>query len=313
MKKIILTASIAAALTLSCALPDESEDDSSSSSGNKSSSSDDGGDDNGGSTSGTTKTYVLSELGEDSFTFSVPYENVYCEEEGILETENDSYDRTIYYSIDDKILTWEPESNEYGSDTLLFKGTSSEPTGTWTRAKSSCLHTDEDGTWAYCKEDYDITKVVFTSTTVAITNNYCSTDQFINGEVDGEGWKVKIVDCNTREYSKGSNKITWKKTNTSEEVKYNNSTCKYSEPSKAKKQTACREAWALYIAYGEDSYMNWVDYYYNLLEGDGFYECLENILPEDWWPEGDYEGEDSDYYGKIAAKPAAKAKIKAKK
>jgi len=335
--KFILMASIAAILTLSCSfLDDDSKDNSSNSSGNKSSSSKDrpnGGDSsdsNNGSNSsgGTTETYTL-EKHEDLIYFrykgGVSYES--CEAGGDLVEY--PYERLVFYSIDNNILNWtwtfSYDDDLIVGDTLNFKGTSNNLTGTWTRTKNknaSCELNDEfDFPFIDCKEGYDITKAVFTNDKVTITRDECRTDDAVNGAVDYRGWKTKVVNCNTIEYSKGSNKVTKKFTKNGEEMSYNGSEpCK--QPDKPTKQAACAAAYAKYVAEGGDV-DEWDSYYYYQNIGDPYYSCLENTLPDDWWgyDEGgycDYNPDDLDCWGegslrKIAAKPAAKAlKAKAK-
>jgi len=316
MKKIILTAAIAAALTLSCA---PAEDEKEETNGNGGS----GGNNSGGNSSGgTTETYTLTYSDDDEyFTYLMPLEWDYCEEGGVLKTEKDSYERDQYYSIDNKVMTWGDEFDiQYGGDTLLFKGSSNEIKGTWTRKKgskaTSCRY-DEDNYYdpgMYCKYGYDITKAVFTDSKVTITREECPTDYEVDVEDYENGWKSKVVNCNTIEISKGSDKITIKRTKTSEEVSYKGKSCKWSEPTKAQKQSACKKAWNEYQ--DEDEYysiLRELNYAYN--------ECLNNTLPEEFTGGDDYdfcdiypelcEGEGS-LQGKIAAKAAAKAKIEAK-
>jgi len=321
--KFILAASIAATLTLSCTDGGGDDGGGSSSSG--------GGDEPGGSSSGgnepsgTTETYSLLDVDSDYFTYREVTKEEYCAYGGVLETENYPNENTVNYSIDNKILTWQ---NYWYDDTLQFKGTSNELIGPWTRTKdknASCGLVDDyyeycaDGYWdddyedyicieydtesySYysCKEGYDITKAVFTDATVAITRNYCPTDYEIDGDDYGNGWRSRVVDCNTMEIYKGSDKITLKETRTSEETSYRGKSCKRSEPSEAQKKAACRKAWNEY----ED-----VDSYWEILREQDYvyYECLDGLnLPPELLGEGD------DYYGKVAAKPAAKAKAKAK-
>ncbi|GBU26220.1 hypothetical protein R83H12_02914 [Fibrobacteria bacterium R8-3-H12] len=315
MNKIILMAAIAAALTLSCNLPKDEEDDGetnggvdgSSGSNNKGSSSSKGG--------GTTETHDLVDLDDDYFSYLVKGTNDQCEEGGVLESIEWSYENTVYYSIDNNILTL--KDNYSDEDTLLFKGTSNDLIGTWTRTKdkaasckektqrwcreydyetNQCLDYEEE-TYYSCKENYDITKAVIAETTVQVTRDECRTDEIVNGSsFEGTDWKEKAIDCNTVEIYKGSEKITWRETRTSEEISYKGKSCKYS-PSKSQKEAACREAWNKY--HQTEEY--WEDYYWDILYED-YSDCLKRILPAEFF----------DDYGKVAAKPAANAKAKAK-
>ncbi len=328
--KIILVASIAAALTLSCSiLNDESKDDSSSSnnSGKKSSSSKDGpsggdsSDSNNGNNSGSggaTETYTLTEQDEERFSYFVPYEYSRCEESG-LETTKDSIEMSLEYSIDNNIMTWGDESNMWGEliDTLIFKGSSNELKGTWTRTrnKATSCYLEEYGyePGMVCKRNYDITKVVFTDSKITFTRDECLTDTRI--ELDyGNGWKDKVVNCNTIEITKGSDKITKKITKTGEETSYKGQSCKFSEPTKAQKQTACKKAVNEYPGEDEYGYPNYGYAYYDLLDKlyESYYDCLADILPEDFLENDycDYNPDDSDCWGEEGS---LKAKAKTSK
>jgi len=271
--KLILAASIAAtALTLSC-------------------SGDDGGDSGSGS---VTETYTLENKTDEQFTYTgVEEDDEYCRN-GVLEERE--YSRTVYYSIDNKVLTW-GSAWSYDGDTIQFKGTTDELIGTWTRTKdkaTSCkLRTDHDGdSWISCKEDYDITKAVFTATSVEITRDECGTDWVKNGE-SYKGWITKVIDCDAVEYSKGSEKITYRETRTTEVANYKGKSCSYSRPTKAQKQDACKKA------QNESDYWDILDRL-----GENYYKCLKNLLPPEFMDDDDY-----DDYGKAAAKPQVKARI----
>jgi len=326
MNRIIITAAIAATLVFSSCSTDDGEPvekkssssrggssssggnssigggnssigdgDSSSSGGENPSSSSRGGSNSSG---GTTETYVLlnNDIDGEYFTYLIPDYYESCEA-GTYKTEPGEVDQ--YYSIDDKTMTW-----SLWSDTLLFKGTSDDLIGTWTRKKSVC-ELDEDYDYdMYCKEGYDITKAVLTETTVAITRDVCPTDYEIDGSSFVEGWQLKVKDCNTLEISKGSDKITVIQSNDGgEKTTYNGNSCSL-ELTKAKKQAACVKAWNEWM---DDDY-EWV------LEND-YAVCLKGILPKEFF-EGDDEictEEDGEFceegsLGKISAKLAAKAK-----
>jgi len=336
--KTILAASIAAALTMSCSSVEDilngdssssngvagvssSETNPSSSSGGGNSSSGGGSSSSvGGSVGGTTETYTLLGSNESFFTYEKINDYDSCEEGGILKPGKDTL--RIYYSIENNILTWESlwsYDNDI-NDTLKFNGTSNNLIGIWTRTKdknASCeKRNEEEYSYMYCKEDYDITKAVITAATVAITRDECLTDTEVNGKVDNEGWRTNVVDCNTVEYTKDSRKITRKlNKKIGDEMSYNGKPCKVSKPNENTRQSYCDIAWTLYkldMAEGNDGYgLN--GYYYNQLDnGDGYYDCLKETLPADWWPvdDGYDDYDDWEGAGKIAAKSVAKAKFK---
>jgi len=304
--KIILTATLAAVLTLSCS----SGDDEGSS----------------GGSGPITESFTLKDVTADQFTYVEVEVYDRCEEGGVLKIEVETYEETVKYSIKNNIMTW---SNRWAEDTLNFKGTSNELIGTWTRTKdknASCgprteryctggghwdYETDEwvceryeEDTWNECKSGYDITKAVITATTIAITRDECRTDEMT--ERTYNGWTRRVVNCDTYEMVKGSDKVTVRETRANIEISYKGKSCRMSEPSKAQKEAACREAWNKYHL--TDNY--WDDYYWDILEGD-FEACLKRILPPELMGGGD-DYDDYNSYGKVAAKPLAKAKAKAK-
>jgi len=334
--KFILTASIAALLTLSCGVLEEINDDkSSNSNGTEESSSSKG---TGGGSS-ATKTYDLVDKTSDSFIYKEKYD--ICAE-GSLDTS--SYENYFNYSIKNNVLTVYTYSEE---DTLNFKGTSNKLEGTWTRTKSSCKKVvydrwcsaydwsacndleqmcneydefddcidygsyycndeefyDDDSnclkytedSYNYCKDGYDITNAVVTEKDITITRNVCQNDVYVNGQEIRNGWKIKVVDCNTYEISKGSDKITVKQNGEAETYTYKGESCKYDAPSKAQKAAACAKAWDMY----EDEDYMWI------LRQD-FEACKEDLLPED------YLYCDYCWADKILAKQAAKDNTKDK-
>jgi len=303
--KIILAASLAVTLTLSCSNGTEESSGSGSSGG------------------AYAQVYTLKEVTPDQFTYVDESEYAYCGENGAWKTDKDSYEKTINYSITNNIMTWK---EEYGEDTLNFKGTSNELIGTWTRKKdrnASCeLRTkkycrgdehydpesddyvcennnyEEESDYS-CKDNWRLTEVVFTATTVKITGNYCVTDRMIE-QTAPNGWKQKPINCDTYEMSKGSDKVTVKenrKTSTYE-VSYKGKSCKRSEPSDSKKAAACKKA---YDEHPDDQ--DWREYYYQSLEKE-FDDCMKRILPAELLKE-----DEEDASGKIAAKSVAKAEF----
>jgi len=324
--KILMMVSIIAALTLSCqpVKDDEPDDDvvgGSSSGGNS------GGGSSSGSNSGTTYNLVDSGVdgdGDAYFAYSVPGGWELCEE-GVYSPED--YEHTIYYSIDNKKMTWglDPDYS------IQFSGTSNELIGTWTRTKSKCELVDDyyyGESMMYCRPNYDVTKAVFTDATVAITRQICPTDDNVDGSSPADGWTLKVKDCNTLEVSNGSDKIAVTQSNDGgEKTTYKGKSCELSV-TKAKKQAACKTAWE-----------EWEDGDYMWILNRDYNECLEGILPEEFFYYGgddcwyieeeyycgdeclDYDEEDGwwnwceayyEYYGKISAKPALKAAKAAK-
>jgi len=322
--KFFLSASIAAALTISC--------------------SDEGGDDPG-SPSIESETYELVSKTSDQFTYAEVDSRERCTDGGKLEQRTETYNNTVNYSISNNIMTWE---NRWREDTLNFKGTSNNLIGTWTRTKNKdascrketetwcrresddCLETYEyclewddyyeecldsysycseyrceeyiEETYLSCKEGWDITKAVFTENTVGITREECETDEMTDGDIwrQGDGsWKMRPINCNSYEIYKGTDKVTVREggNNNVEVSASNGKSCKMSEPSKAQKEAACKEAWDKY--HQTEEY--WNDYYGDFL-WKGFYDCLKNDMPKGFWTDDEEEG---------AAKPLAKAKAKA--
>ncbi|MDR2594044.1 MAG: hypothetical protein LBC87_04660 [Fibromonadaceae bacterium] len=284
MKKIILTAAIAAALTLSCA-PAEDEGEIDDGGNNKGGNNSSGG---GGNGSGTTYKLIESNIdgdGDAYFIYEIPDGDEFCEE-GVYSTQTSPY--LQFYSIDNKKMTW-GLSSDYS---IQFNGTSNELIGTWTRTKSkSDCELVEDGDYAfkYCRPNYDVTKAVITETTtdttIAITRQECPTDYLIDGSSPVEGWKLKVKDCNTVEYTKGSDKITVTRSNDGgEKTTYKGKSCEL-VVSKAKKTAACKKAWE---EEGDEAYM-WILY-------RDYEKCLKDNLPEEFFDDDGGYGycEDSD-------------------
>jgi len=334
--KFLLAASIAALLTLSCSNEEGNEDPSSSSGAEISSSSNNSNpsdpNPNGNSSTGIsssssnagsssssssgssssinqsnnsdgsysyTKDYALVSKTNNEFTYTIVYKDEYCKDGGILEIRDDPWDNTINYSIADKIMTWQEDGD---TDTLNFKGTSNELIGTWTRTRdkaASCLYDSyyED---YYCKSHYDITKAIFTESTVSITRSICFTDKLDGDEIQS-GWRWRTIDCNTAEIYKGSDKISFKITIINEDdysytYSYKGESCEYN-PSKLKKEAACKETWDTYHVIDE---YNWRNNYYDILEKE-FNDCMNSKMPPELT---------DDSHEDAAAKPLAKAKFK---
>jgi len=254
---------------------------------------------NGGSNPGTPDTYTLVSYNSNSFTYNG--ERYRCTDinGGTLTGDNETMGYSLYYSNGNYILVL----GEKG-DTIHFKGTSSNLMGTWTRTKdknascklytwTSCIDYDRDKCECReykeyssfdCKYHYDYTKLVFTQNTVAITRDYCRTDTMINEEVRDNGWKYKIINCDTYEMSKGAEKVTIiSKEGTNWETwegTYNGKTCKFSTPSVSQRAKACSDAWK-----AGNSGSKLEDAYYDILVKD-MYKCLvDNNFPRESYRE----------------------------
>jgi hypothetical protein len=262
----------------------------SSSSGGKGNSSSS----NGSGNPETPSTYTLVSYNSNSFTYIYTDGEYSCTNGGTLKEE--THDRTINYSLNysanNNILVW---GEQWSGDTLHFNGTSNNLIGTWTRTKdknASC--TDYD-----CKEGWGITKLVFTQNTVTITGgfaggNNCPTDEMTDGKINYNGWKDKIISCDTYEMSKGTEKVTMKYVNRhSTEVTYNGKTC--TNKGFSQRTKACRDAWNQILAQGGTAHQSELeDYYYGFLKKD-FEECVANNN----FPEGVLDDDPSDGGGGV--------------
>jgi len=303
--KFILTACLAAALTLSCSQEDDESGDSSSSGGGNSSG------EVSSSSGGAPGSFITTEgpfdLVVDAFAGDFTYTNVYPDgmcSEGIYTEEPYSFNTVIRYQIENKTLTW--DYSNYGEE-IYFNGQSNELFGTWTRTPNRDVDcSDEFG----CKFDWDITKAEIANNTIKISRYNCPMQYWRTGEEWNYDWTVEVVDCNTLKISSGSDKVTYKVTKNGYEYTYGGKTCKYKNLSSfsfAEKKAACAEAWE---NFGEDSddfdwdYAEDYDYVLNY----SYYECIQDI-PESFFEESDCY--DCGY--KIAAKSAGKVnKSKAK-
>jgi len=224
--KFIIAISIALALTLSCAPAD---------------------DDANTKPSGDVEIYKLIKVTDEYFTYIKDIKDYSCEEGVLKETEENSHQYTVNYSIKNKTLSWISWGDESDDEPFSFKSTSNELIGTWTKEKGN----KDDYCWpsgygVFCLEGYDITKAVFTDKTVAITRKYCPTDSYyISPYLAEYGVDVKIVDCNSVELTKGTEKIIHTMTKSGDTYKYKNISCTYEyNLPLSKKQAACQEAYA---------------------------------------------------------------------
>jgi hypothetical protein len=234
-----------------------------------------------------TEIYNIKEKDDNSFTYVRTFDDYNCLEGGVFEEEiAKSEEEPINYLINNNIMSWEHKS---GDDTLNFNGNSNELSGTWTRTKNkdaSCeLKTEEyEGeinTYYDCKSDWRFSKLDFTETTLTITTDYCLTDFEIDGEETEDG-KIRIIDCNSAELSKGSEKLIIKATKGGANqidlsYSYKGKTCTLEEGySKEEYKEACKKAWD---EYGETEEY-WQDYIYDFLNED-FEKCTKDMFPED--------------------------------
>jgi len=250
--KFIILASIAAILTISCS--DDKDDEPSSN--------------NVVIDNTSTESYPLLENENGYFTYLATDKDEYCEEGQLKYEDYPSY-ITVNYSIANDTLVW--EAFGYYADTLNFSGPSDSLLGTWTRTRSKNSCNDDWGPY-FCKEDYDITKLVFTDDSIKITREYCPTDEFIEGQIFSKGL-LHIVDCNTFELSRSSDKITVKKLGPDElTYSYNNKSCSNSY-SLDKKKAVCKQAY-------EES-----GYYEGILKQE-FSECMQENMPA-WFIDSD--------------------------
>jgi hypothetical protein len=294
---ILLTASLLLALTFTVSCSENGEDGESSSSqiangggNNPSSSSVNIGSSssataNGGGnfeSNGFTKSYVLTNVTNDYFTYIETYEDYHCTEGGNLVEEIDEYPGRINYSISNRVLVWEDEWD----DTLHFAGASNNLIGEWTRTKNkntSCeLATREDDIYWDCKSGWDIVKAEFTPSILKITRGFCMTDDIVPNE-EWRGWEYEATGCNTFEMYKGADRVYMEFTGTSLSyieisisATYKGKTCVDSR-TLAQQKKACKRAWDEYGSTNSD----WNEYYWDFLDSD-FEECIkEKGFPEE--------------------------------
>jgi len=122
-----------------------------------------------------TKNYTLVSKTANQFTYAErePYYN--CTEGGVLEQSNNPI--TIVYSISNNTLIWSPEWSMFDDDSLHFKGTSNNLTGTWTRTALDENSACGDRTYKYCSEyDYETCLEEGEPTRDCITHDLSSID-----------------------------------------------------------------------------------------------------------------------------------------
>lgn len=239
-----------------------------------------------------TKFYDLEDVTDSSFTYMKKNEYYLCKQTG-LEYKESFYDEEAQYSINNNVLTIKLNKSD-SAEEYDFNGNSNVLTGTWTRnaneapnCQRHCI-VEEDGSGAYCYSVceiyYNVTKLEFTPTTLAMTQDVCEAKKYDGQEY--RGWAMKVTDCNTFEYSKRGQKITVKLSiseNVMEEIStYNGNACirTYKEDilhSSSERENACQKAVVKCQQKGDnwDSCFN--DYYLEFLRGqDTFEECLKN-------------------------------------
>jgi len=264
--KFLLTASIAAVLTISCASDDDETTTLESSS---SSSSEVGADISSSSGDGsfdTETTYGIFE-GNGYFQYNDAENDNEgeCSEGKFTPIDPTPSISTVNYEISNNILTW-----TVFDDTIKFNGNSNSLTGAWTRSINRNADCNSAGA---CKRDYNIVKVVFANQTVNITRNNCPTQSYNTGDSWGAGWTVEVVDCSTLKIKKGTNTLTQKITETGYTYTFGATPpCTYQNLeifSFLDKRNACTEA---YSTYGNDDYER-------ILNKD-YYACMETFPTE---------------------------------
>ena len=270
--------------------------------------------DGGGGGSSAKEVYKVKEI-TDSYFEVVETETYYvCTETG-LKQETEDYTDRIYYSIDNKVLTL-----GFWNDALKFTGNSNTIIGTWTRNKNvsqSCKdqYNYDEYEGYYCDYNYDIVRLKVSETQAEITRDVCEADNVRNGD-ERRGWTVKVINCNTFEVSKGSDKLriseNRSKSNYTFKITYNGKTCTMTERSSlAESTSACNKARTDCQA-SEDDYYCIKDTYYDYLRDfyRSFWKCVtENNFPMDFF-EGDSDDSDDDgeFYGPLAKKALLKPK-----
>jgi hypothetical protein len=254
-----------------------------------------------------TYTHVITEMNQSNGTFTYTIESEWhsCGEGGVSSIDIESSDMTSAYSISNNVLAfWRHAEDKDDNDSLHFNGTSNSIFGTWTRTKNEpapcgmreykwcsgyidgkCAKYETEEYWD-CKYGYNIVKAEIFQNTFKVTANVCLGDEVSGAEENGI--RSNVIDCNTIEALKGSEKITLKfewsgRTKPSfANYTYNGKTCKnkviYTHEDMIK---ACAEAWTKY---------NDEEYYWDILDAD-FKDCIEsNNFPSWVWVSDDDSG-----------------------
>jgi hypothetical protein len=209
---------------------------------------------------------------DNAFTYTTTNEHHVCKEGGTLEKESENETSTISYSIDGNTLFLDIDGN---GKTISFSGNSTDLVGTWTRTRNECepspLRPDKE---KYCVDNNSLVKAEFTTNTFEFTYDYCPTEQSVSGFVNENGVKSTVIDCNTLELSKGTDKMTLKFNAKGHfEFTYNGKTCSQSTYyTETKAEQACKKAWDEHG--GENPWRQ--DYYYDYLDEE-MNNCLQGF------------------------------------
>jgi hypothetical protein len=228
---------------------------------------------NSGAPSTSTEAYTIEEITSSYIRLK---KNIYeCTEEGLIEI--GEY-LNAYYSIDNKVLTFQIIHESHGSsiviDTLIFNGTKyDEIIGIWTRNKTS---------GCYFPNFCNITRLAVTENTASITRDFCNTDRYSVGSRDGDfgddGYTVaSIKNCSEYTISNGTNTINITVSgNVFYSLTYNGKICEYKESSfrsASERTLACAKA--INDCQGNNDYNCIEEAYYDYFE-EIFSDCLEN-------------------------------------
>jgi len=236
-----------------------------------SSSSSDGSNNIGSDGEGYYTTYSIKNITGSSFTEIDSYYD--CNEDGTFEIGTE--DEVVSYSITGNTLSLRGRE---------FTGNSTSLIGTWTRQPyptcSSRCSSVSDG----------YSKVVFTQNSITYTNCMGKAGD----EFDMNTYKIKVIDCNTWEYSKESEKVTMKVSGTKGTatykvtITYNGETCIYLYPSETQMRSACTEAYNKATAEGYTGGGDLVyDYYRKTIDKD-LSKCFEDKGIPQWFINADH-------------------------
>jgi len=154
---------------------------------------------------GNENTFRIESMTQSSFTQTM---DLYC-----LETLGNSNIGKISYSKNGTTLSF------WG---LEFNGNSSSIMGTWTREPYSATCEENDSN---CKGNNNISKAMFTQNSVTYTT--CIGE--IGTKKISDSVTVKTTDCNTREYSNGTEKVIEKVYSDYRTATYKSKTCRTPE------------------------------------------------------------------------------------
>ncbi|MDR2731852.1 MAG: hypothetical protein LBB36_01375 [Fibromonadaceae bacterium] len=196
-----------------------------------------------------------------------------CMEGGVTVNWRAYFPGEMSYSIDNNILVLQDDWWSWPNDTLNFTGTSDNLIGTWTRTKNA---------------GYEIVKAEFTEDTLKFTYDYCITDREVDEAWEWNGWKNRIINCNSFEMYKGTEKIIARampsNSGTLSPISvnyiYNGKSCignQDYDDIQYQYQKACEAAWGVIQEKGlEENYWGILDNIYRDFLNKDFYDCLKN-------------------------------------